>query len=503
MRPVTCQLIHSKCRGGKNLLLFQLKMSSPQVRLCHPGDFDQFFNFKNSKFGGHFGYLTDDFIQFTNRLTNDSTVVHPNHGFGEPIDSHGNFDGCIGRLQTNQSDILFYPSDYPMEATGIDQGLVLFDTILVIGQNYFVNKPVKGGQIFDSLGTTRQVLPFITLLILVVTILLHLRESLRVKYVRVHSIKNVQLTKKKLTNYRYLFYVLAHATRYGNIQGQRLFHRLLFISMSIFSLIVVHYYSSFIKTNLVIIREPELWTSYQDLIDLGIRPFFIRGMHSDYYFEHSQPDSPRNQVWTYAVSHFNMTDIIVPPNPLNFQKIAVQMMRRETALIIDALMAKTVQLAACNFKARSIDAFYSMWNTDPAVDLLERAREFLFHSLVDSSESRIRKGLALSKFFTGKAASVIRRALRRSIENGLHFSKLRHIQTYDIFSFIEQSPEGKRQSEKMSFVRDCLSDSVIRPPASMVSDIEIINIVKLFCVYLLLLALSFVFIFAELRMSHK
>lgn len=477
--------------------LFYSIMSTDSIRFCHPGNFDQFFELMKDKgrFKGHFGPVANDILEYCDRITGNKTSFIVKDGAGEPIGTEGKFSGCIGSLQKNESDILFYTSDYPMNADNVEQGFVLFETILVIGQDYYVKKTSKDGQIFDSLDSLYYIMPFIALFILVVTGLLHLRWVMRMQMKRqIMKFLNMSHRRIKKVNCYFFYYVVAHATRNGTIPDKMFYDRLIFTCLSVFSLYVIHYYNSLIKTSLVVIREPDLWYSYQDLIDSNIRPFFISGMHEEYYYQYAPEGSPRRKLWQYMKDNFNASDRIVQANFANFPPHGIAMIRRQAALIIDLLLSKTVQLAACNFKARRTE-LYSIANAKVKLDadLLERAKKYMFFSAVDPSESAFQKGLILSKFFTGKAANMMRRGIRHSIEGGIQFGKLETVQSTDIFSQIDDV--HRRDPAKSRWVRDCMSDSIITPHAGIVSDIEVVNIAKLFYVFVgLLFACKVMFI---------
>lgn len=470
--------------------------------LCHVENFDDFLVLENHKLKGRFSGITQDFIDLFQKVTNSTEVINGPHHFGEP-DEFGNYSGCIGRLQRNESDVLFYTADYPLNADNIDEGLLLFDTVIVFTQDYYVKKAHKDGQIFDSLESLYDIVHLIVSFMLLMTFLLKLRQSVTLK-LKI-EIKKLLSRTGRTPRFRkgyFFYYVVAHSTRNGEIPGENSFTRQIYLICSFFSLIILHYYGTSIKTSLVVIDEPELWHSYKDLMDKGILPFFLSGMNTEVYFKNAPVNSTRWKVWDYATKNFDYSNLLPSPSLATFPPVGVSMMRRQSSLIIDSIMMPTVRVAACNFKARNVDSYYKplMYKDRKGKkkdNLLEIARKYMYYSMADPSEKPIQKGIIMSKFFRGKQADYIKRKFLESTEKGIQFAKIRAVQGIDFYDKVDQFEDIRKNSKYSGLVRDCMSESIVRPDVEYVDDIEMINVLKLIYVCLVLLGFCFITLFLE------
>ena len=465
---------------------------------------DRFFELKidRKSFKGDLGEITTDFMKFTHRLSNNSVVIDTNEGqgVGEKF-TNGSYSGCIGKLQVNASDMLFYTVDYPLDADNLQQGFLLFDEFMVIGQNYFLKNIEKNGQVFDLIYNCSAIFPFILLFLCSVIAVLSLRRSL--------------FTRDKYINATYD--VLVHSARIDAIRDTNLFYRLLFLSLSIFSLIVIHYNNSLIKTSLVVINDPDLFTSYSEIIEKKIKPFFIQGLNSHKNFKNAPADSMRGKIWNHSITNWTPKELFAPPSPNDFLKYGLAMAARKEILIIDSILAKVVAFAACTFRARNIplilDLFGRVNEKTPAN--IYRLENFHFHTVVDESERPFIKSIIFSAHFISPLAEAFKKRIRYSIEQGLTGFYLKVIQNKDMFAEFDQrtgnSASGNATDpmnsdrSKSSQVRNCISDTIVTPHVSFVDEIGPVNLAKLLAVCIIMTALATVVLMLEVVVDgiHK
>lgn len=458
------------------------------IRLCHAGDLDIFFvrNEYTGHFDGGVGSLTSDFIDFTNRISNGSLLIDAEkiaYGVGERR-ADGSYDGCIGRLQSNESDFLLYTVDYPIEADNVTQDFLLFDEFMVIGQNYFIKSIVKDGQVFDLIYNCNPIILYIALFLFSVICAIALRRKLF-----------------KRERYNHATYdVIAHSVRISTIRDTNLFYRILFISLSLFSLLVIHYNNSLIKTSLVVVRDPDLFTSYSEIIDKKIKPFFIEGLNSEYYFKHAPADSMRGRIWNHSISNWHLSELIATPSPQGFLSYGLGMASRKQILLVDSMLAQVIGMAACQFRAREISPILSVFadQRQQTLENVKRLNSFHFHSVVDESERPFQKGIVFSEFFTSPLARTFKRRIRYSIENGLPLFYVRQVQNNDIFAAFEKVDIMKSDPKKFRYVRDCISETIVTPSVSYVDEIDFVNFAKLIAVCATMMAVASVTLMLEI-----
>ena len=472
-------------------------MASKIVRLCHYSDLGPLFYLKNREkatFGGVFAHLVYDILEYFHRISN--CTVNVGHGLGEPIGDSGNFTGCIGQLQSNKSDLVGYISNYPMDVENIEQGYIMFDTDISIGQVYFWKESQRGGQIFGLLAPLTGILLPTAFFLLSVIFTLHIGNMCTRRNIRLVRRILHRLRRMPRRNRYYLYYVLAHCCGFGSILDRKLYCRLLFLCLSFFCLVVISYDKSLIKTSLVVVPNPDVWFSYEDLVRDGIRPIFVKAINTEYYFENSKNKSLRNNFWTYVNNSFKIGDIIVQPSQESFVKVSLSLMKRRSAILLETEFIKNSQLTFCNLKARNVKTLFSM--IEHNYDLEDIQRMFngaLFHSSVDPSESKVVKGYIMNKYFTGSTAKQVKRQLRRSFENGLQYAKLRGFRNIDLLKLFFDKNENHK---KNNLVRDCLSESVVMPDVEFVTRIGLRNVHTLFVVFFSLLIFAFAVLCLEI-----
>lgn len=470
------------------------------IRLCHAGNMDRFFALKLNKkyFEGDLGEITSDFIKFTHRISNNSVIIDTNEGqgVGEKF-TNGSYSGCIGKLQVNTSDMLFYTVNYPLDAENLQQGFLLFDEFMVIGQDYFLKNIIKDGQVFDVIFNCHSIIWLILFFFISVILLVILRQSI--------------FTREKYNNC--IHDVITHSLRINCIRDTNLFYRLLFFSLSIFSLIVIHYNNSLIKTSLVVIKDPDLFYSYAEIIDKKIKPFFIKGLNSHEHFKNAPANSILAKVWNYSISNWSPNELFVPPSPNDFLKYGIKMAARREILIIDSILAKVIRFSACTFRARNIPLLLQFFGreNENTPDNKYRLENFHFHSVVDESERPFIKSIVFSAYFTSPLAVAYKRHIRYSIEQGLTDYYLNIIQNADIFAEFDKGNADTNRDlmesdpNKLDQVRNCASDTIVSPHVSFVDEIAPVNLAKLLAVCFIMMAVSTILLMIEVVVDgiHK
>ena len=297
----------------------------------------------------------------------------------------------------------------------------------------------------------------------------------------------------------YLYHVVSHSTRNGAICAEKLFHRIIFCCLSIFSLLVIHYFNSSIKTSLVVIDEPKIWYSYEDIINAKARPFFMGGTNSEFYFKFARPNSSKARLWQYARKNFEWEQLVINPVTESFSEVGFDLLMRKAAFITESLYMKTIQKTGC--KVKSVNIEYAIKSQVEHLkldkydinDLIHRSKKFLFYASSDPSEGIIQKGVVMSEYFTSRAGVIFRKFLRYTIENGIHFSRVKLIESKDILNENFQKIFYLKRTDPgiLDEVRACSSDFMSRAEPPLVDNIEVKNMTKLIYVSFILLIVCF------------
>lgn len=483
------------------------------LRLCHPQDFYTFFYHEHDHFGGSvFGNWANDFLNVFKRKMNATIELVSGKGYGERIGDTEQFTGCIGELQRNQSDLIVSLVNYPIEAQNVSQGFVVFESFVTIGQMYFLPESVKNAQILSSFRAIMDILPyiFISLLLIWVSILAR-RKFLQIALPPVFRMRGYRIrSRTRRINHNYLYQVLAHASRNGSIRGHTKFHRIIYLALSIYSLVINNFMSSSVKTDLVIIEDPKIFESYDQLIRERIKPGFIQGTNIDSLFRYAQNGSIEKKFWTYADSHFVPSEMFFPPERTTVLRLAAQMLRRKAVMILDDSLSSLIQFAACKLRTKKKEnlkqlfgqLYYFFKNEEMEPESLQNYFKFLYYTKVDSSSKSLVKAFLLSNYFEKTTSRRIKSTLRTSIEAGIANYIREYIKSVDLLPDdnvpLVKNVLGQDIPAQFKYMRDCLSESIIKTEASAVKKISLVNFKSLLVLCLILSAICSIILIIEL-----
>ena len=264
-------------------------------------------------------------------------------------------------------------------------------------------------------------------------------------------------------------------------------HRLISISMSIFSLLIIHFYSTMIKTNLVVLEDPKIWKSYDDLIKDGAKPVFIEQFDNHRYFKDADPSSSARRLWDWAVAKFGEKEIIVPAAPKAFRSVGIIMIHRQGVGFFDELMAKMIRETACNQRKVNVSQWIS------PTKALSKESDYLCnnYNLLITKEKNAKKwikGLVFNKLFKSREAFRLLAYMQTVIEMGFINYYINFITDFDLGKTYRDPSISS--VETLENVRLCKSDFVVRPQAHSTDVIKLSNIrtLAILCLWLLIFA---------------
>lgn len=497
-----------------------------EVRLCHPSDFKGFYEYnqETDAFQGTAEpFVTDSislFLQGLRKLAINATLlIQPNLGVGSLDPVSGSYDGCIGHIQANESDMILQLFEYPVAADNLQEGIIIYDTVLTIASAYVKVEAVSTAQItrsFDSFSLG--IWSTIILLIGIISVLLRIRNglALRSRLVRDYS----------------LSYTITHCLRLHHMPDTGPTRKLLSASGSVFALVVVHYFLTLIKTELVVSKDPILFNSYQDIIDRRAMPMFVKGMGYDEFFKKKGIPHSRETLWQYAVTKFDPSDMYIHLDQLAFLLGAVTVLEQKAVFIIEDALIPIIQASGCPLRARNPDDYIKVLNMineeegatrlanlaslteEQKEAVLNHARKnhqaytsvppFLFHHSVDPSEKSFSQGLVLNPQSNMRLLHAISYIARRVIETGLTQHVLELAQGFDILGSYEllKIAAGPELKSRKDFVSECMSQTIVRAQAGF-HPLMASNYLSLFMISACMLVISMLVLIRELITDIK
>lgn len=248
--------------------------------------------------------MTFDILRAMGNITMDA-VEH----MGDLIDSQRMlYDGCIGRLQNNLSDILMPMMVHPILGPGLIHGHPMWWQRTMITASY--NKSNTGDihtdvmevfELFD-LGVWAMTAFTFACFLVTIPLILFLNKSLiflrRNKILKLRSMikPSVSLT------WQIILGNVLHQNSSYEVRNNKFPFRFQLLLLVIYSFLVSFYFTSMIKTDMVVQKTPDTVSSYQEIIDRpDINPYWYRGLREHVEFEQAEPDSPMGQIWQRAV----------------------------------------------------------------------------------------------------------------------------------------------------------------------------------------------------------
>ena len=304
--------------------------------LCSPAKIPMFLETENGSFEakGLFGALVNLYIKFTSKKYNTTIKFVAYPGFGDKETSSDAYSGCFGQVQRGEADSIFSLVDYPMNIVNISQGHVLFDDRI----GYIGGYPQVEFQPYNFTGTFSSfsvpIWSVVIAFLVLFRILIWIKFKLTVKY--------YSPEQKKIRRRNYTYRILAHFTGDGEIESNDDTMRVTYITLSLFSFLVLAVFRNLMKTGLVVSMPPLIFENYDDLIKYDIiKPTFMDQLYDFRYFKYAEAGTEEKKLWIWAVEKFGEEEIMTVPTPLNFIDVGLQVANQKRVFFssLDVLRA--------------------------------------------------------------------------------------------------------------------------------------------------------------------
>lgn len=485
-------------------------------RLCVPIEIKLFLEFDGVQLAGPFGDILNEAIDYITSSTNASLRYRSkNDGIGDLNSSTGLYDGCVGQLQRNQSDLMLQFENYP-PPQDTKQEIVFFTEYTQFLTVYYPRTVHEFNTIpiescFKSftphVWITCAVFSFVvySLILFKSTVIDSLgvkirregmKKSLRKKNFTSRMLKSMlerppkrrkklsQVTKRKKT-FEFqrclseLIQLLAHMTRLGSLNNTKgTFNKLIFIIASIFSLVIINYFSSYIKTELVATESPELYRSYKDLINNKIQIAFLQGLPHYKKFKFAPPGSPEKILWEISLSQYS--SVFFSQDHLDSLGAGLtKYIDRKLVIITDSFWSAFVLKESCKFMAYEGEMKRLRTLANLPADSSPSHKSFLPFLLQDKNAQSTLKGLIFNTKFEGIIYDKIKVNIRKMIELGF-IKKL--IKKIDKINSVVSGEVEKSRKESTKY-RLCIEKAIVTPEYEL-TGIRFENI-RFFIIYLL------------------
>ena len=485
---------HQCCESPEQLLCtFSLKMSSV-IRGCNPRNFPLFFEIdSHGKTGGFYSSLVDDLLDHVHKMVNSTLEARSeNDGIGNMIDEKtGMYDGCIGRLQRNDSDVMTQLANYAHPADHLNQGLVFVHSVIQFISTYKTRsakevKPVQVESMFNSFNSHVWLLCLVTLLAGSTTLALRhflLRQASPSTGESDHSDQPV-------------YEVATHMIGYGCVKATGPSANVLSISLSIFTGVVLLYICSFIKTELVALRPPDTLRSYQDLLDKNVSLAFLKGWDTFLAFKSAHPDTMEGKLWNLTVQRYPKMDFMFQVDS-GFIWAVRLILQQKMTVVTDSTVGQAFMRNLC--KLFTQESIVNIGRSLFGLNHVTVKSIFPLYAQDETAED-VMKGVLFSESFKGFAYVKIRRGLTCFMERGLVLKAAETLKTIDATKSIL---EGQEQSQTSGLVEEC-SRNILYEPTIKIESVGFGNIQNLVVITMSLYLLAlYCFVYEMSFFSQK
>ena len=442
-----------------------------ELRVCHPFNFPFLIDYDGSNINGGYGPLARDLVNDMERSTNVTFVIRSkNDGLGELVNSStGDFDGCIGRIQRNESDFIPRLVDYPFPALRIVQGLLAGDAVT---QFFSFYKP-RTKEDIQSVEITTHFNSFNldTWLLCLFTIALgYSGLAIRVRFIRImqslfyrkSGLIASPPTRTLKRSRHWLYEILVHMTARGCISSARdACKRIIFLSLSIFSLLVVFYFSVSIKTELVMVRPPITYRSYQDLLQHNVSIVFLRGMGLHWTFKSAAEGSIEKKLWDTSLARYSRYGVLIEVDRDDFKRQLPLILAGRLVGITDSVFSPILIKEMCSFMMNQpkISAIKSM------VGSIELQAYSLFPLLSQDEHAYVSpKSWILNQHLNETLLRRIIKFLQESLERGMVAKMFRRINEIKISDSLLNAPPSNAD---IGLVHDCNNNVIYQPQIAL------------------------------------
>ena len=394
------------------------------VRSCFPKSDESMISFVDGKpVGMASGLMKALQDLFRYQFTNVSYTF--GEKYGDIVDQkEQRYDGCIGEIQQGRQDGALFPTSFPLMAPNITNGKVFMSSstaIFSVYNNSFTKSQTDVMQCFQAFDETLMTATLLTALLLAIII------SMGIRFRRRRFNQSSLLT----------LLVAVFLKQFGgfNITSSRFTVRLMLLLIAVFFFNIHFFFTSMIKTEMVVIERPETISTYEEILQRpDCKPMWPKIASSHYEFANADPESTAGRIWKRAKS-IGIDKSFVNLG-LDTFPVAVQGIRKKAVALIPNFLSKAFASIGCSMlRANKISTDVNMWyKTDP--DAEERLL-----TVVRSPHASKEVGQKLDVFVT------------RSSEHGLLEYSLRNAASYIDLG------KGAKQSE----VEDCVANEILYP----------------------------------------
>ena len=220
------------------------------------------------------------------------------------------YDGCLGHLQRNESDIMIPFVPFPIPGSGLRHSKTEMPSNVVMVTGYNNTAVVSNTDVMDAFKSfSRQLwsLIILTAAVLTVVVFITFWYKLLLLPKSANGDPAFRLTKRQRSrrcmDQALLIAaanVLKQHTSYS-VRGNSFWGKVILFLFATFSLLVIFYFSSMIKTEMVVQKRPDTISSYEDVLAKpNTKPLWTKQLGGHWDFMHAKKNTAEGRIWERA-----------------------------------------------------------------------------------------------------------------------------------------------------------------------------------------------------------
>lgn len=446
------------------------------VRFCHIKNYEGILELENDntngfQFKGYLAMFGNSYKDLFKYISRNVTILVDQVGDENQNDDVG-FEKCVTRVNQNLSDTLFMPHTYPDDYDNITQGYLMSEQKVNLFSIYYNNMVTKERPLLmmiDSFPLGLWLLIILTFSIF--TFILYIQAKIRTKLKKKNKKSQLQLANSAF------FEVLFHFIKLHKINSKR--KKIMSFTVSLASFFLIFFLTSMIKTDLVVIEEPPIIESYEDMIKYNSSPVFhgLSYLHK-LFINPRQADKVKLMKFFRKYRkdnefYFRFHDLSQLKDNL------LKLLRREHTMIAESYAVKLMRENFCELLGKDPDRVKSVLK----INFIHH--NVLAHISSDPSTYEIKQSL-LNKHFTRSNPQIFK-LLRIPSETGTLNYMVKFMGSMNSIRDTQISKQmfGPTRPEGHEYIRMCKSDSIVIPHLD-IPNVEMTCVTSLvFCCFIL------------------
>ena len=263
----------------------------------------------DGKGSGHFtglaAFVLSPHVELLSKVIKNITFVEENK-YGYRINAT-NYDGCLGRLQSNTSDFLAFAQSLNLYAPGIEVGKVLLSKSFGLLSAYDTRIMSKKQELIHTMkGIPVEIWVIVLLLTLIASLIMTfgLIVMKRSRYKIGHILKSIlnYWSRCGVSLFELLLKLMIKKSGDDQIGSKEFVFKLMVFMVILLAFYVNFFATVIIKTNAVTLDRPKTIESFDDLINSDARPVFRVTREEHMPFKNSEMGSKKRMIWNKAVN---------------------------------------------------------------------------------------------------------------------------------------------------------------------------------------------------------